>query len=132
MHCDTMSYICVRRNLLCINDYRALVVRGRRPLALDGAEGEVVLGHDFADSSAEEEGGARHAEVGVEVDRAHPLRLALEERAVVRVDERGEQVEQHVFDAARVDLVARDAAEDGGVVEFAPDGRRRCVLAVAG
>jgi hypothetical protein len=48
------------------------------------------------------------------------LGLALEERAVVGVHEDGDQVGEHVFDAARVDLVAGDAAEDGGVVEFAP------------
>ena len=98
---------------------------GRRPLALDGAQGEVVLAHDFADARAEEEGGARHAEVGVEVDRAHALGLAFKKRAVVGVDERGEEVGKHVFDAARVDLVARDAAEDGGCVEFAPRRGRR-------
>ena len=40
------------------------------------------------------------------------------------MDERGEEVRKHVFDTARVDLVARDAAEDGCVVESAPGGRR--------
>ena len=101
-----------------------VVVCGRHPLALDWAQGDAVLAHDFTDARAEEERGARHAEVGVEVDSAHALGLALEERAVVGVHERGEQVRKHVLDAARVDLVACDAAEDGCVVELAPDGRR--------
>lgn len=101
-----------------------LVVQSRRPLALYGAHGEAVLAHDFPDARAEEEGGARHAEVGVEVDSAHALGLAFEEGAVVGVEERGEQVCEHVLDATRVDLVAGDAAEDGRVVEFAPGGRR--------
>ena len=39
------------------------------------------------------------------------------------MDECGEEVRKHVFDAARVDLVARDAAQNWGVVEFAPGGR---------
>jgi len=50
--------------------------------------------------------------------------LAFEERAVVGVQERGEQVGEHALDAARVDLVAGDAAEDGCVVELGPGGRR--------
>lgn len=107
-----------------------VVVCGGFPLALDRAEGEVVLAHDFADTGSEEHGGARHAEVGVEVDRAHALGLALEERAVVGVDERGEKVCEHVLDAARVDLVACDAAHDGCVVELAPGGRRGGLAAV--
>ena len=40
------------------------------------------------------------------------------------MDECGEEVHKHVFDTARVDLVARDAAEDGCVVESAPGGRQ--------
>jgi len=107
-----------------------VIVRGRLPLALDGAERDAVLAHDFTDTGSEEHGGARHAEVGVEVDRAHALGLAFEERAVVGVDERGEEVCEHVLDAARVDLVARDAAEDGRVVELAPCGRRGGLCAV--
>jgi len=56
--------------------------------------------------------------------------LAFEERAVVGVQERGEQVCDHVLDAARVDLVAGDAAEDGCVVELGPGGRRGGLTAV--
>jgi hypothetical protein len=35
-----------------------VVVHGTGPLALDGAQGEIVPAHDFADARAEEEGGA--------------------------------------------------------------------------
>ncbi len=93
-------------------------------LNISNIEGEVVLAHDFADTSAKEKRGARHAEVGVKVDRAHALGLVFQKRAVVGVDDCREQVCDHVLKEARIDLIACDATEDGCVVEFAPGGRR--------
>ncbi len=101
------------------------VVAGSGPLALDGPEWEIVPRHEFTDTGTEKQGWARHAEVGVEVHGSHALCLAFEKRAVVRVYQNRDEIGKHVFETARVDLVARDAAHDGCVVELAPCCRGR-------
>jgi hypothetical protein len=86
------------------------------PLALDRDQAQVVPAHELEDAVAQEERGPGHAEIVIEVDDAHAVRLALEEGDVVGLEQRREELDEHA-------LVAKSGIVDGGRV-LAPRGRR--------
>ena len=88
----------------------ALIRRGHVPLAFDWTQGNVILAHDVPDATAQQERRAGRVEASVEVDGAHALRLPLKQRAVVRVEQHGKEVCEHVFESACVYFVLLYAA----------------------
>jgi len=95
------------------------------PLALDRDHGQVVPVHELADAVAQEEWGPEHAEVGIEVDEAHAVRLALEEGDVVGLEQRGEELDEHA-------LVAISAGGGRGRVIVGGRRARPCRVVVPG
>jgi len=83
------------------------------PLALEWAQGNIVLVRDLTDAVAQKERFAGHVESGIDVDFSDATRLALEQGAVVGVEEDGEEVADHALDSLGLDFGLGEAAVDG-------------------